>query len=256
LYFLKSIIKQISETVKKVLTNWSYLSDAVLPRIQVNHDFVTTLGYTGQYGQDYLLQELLFLLPEKSNYVYVDLGAHDGIQFSNSRFLDSKPGWKGFCIEANPQIFNRLVENRPSATCLNFAISSATEKVKFQINSGYSEMLSGIVNNYSLRHKLRIKNDIKTNSDRSKILYIESKTLNTLFKEHQITEVDILFIDIEGSEFSALSSLDLSRFQVNMIVVERNYSSRGILQMLTQNKFTRLMALGSDDLYVRRELLK
>lgn len=253
---LKGFIKEISKLLRNSLSEISFISDAVLPQLQVEHETATSFGFTGQYGQDYVLSKLLFLLPSENKYTYVDIGAHDGYQFSNSRFLDLNPDWSGFCIEANPNIFPRLVKNRPLAVNLNQAISSKIEKVNFQMNSGYSEMLSGIVKNYGLRHKLRIKRDIAEHLDQAQILNLESTTLEAVLDEYRVKKVDILFIDIEGSELSVLSAFDFSKFRVNMILVERNYSSKGVLQLLARNNFRRIMALGSDDLYIQRDLLQ
>lgn len=53
--------------------------------------------------------------------VYVDCGANNGIFLSKTKFLDDN-GWTGFCIEANPEQFKNLSNNRPNATCINTAL--------------------------------------------------------------------------------------------------------------------------------------
>src|SRR3974390_100826 len=57
----------------------------------------------------------------KRNGVFVDVGAYDGISFSNTLMFERELGWTGLCIEPNPDVFPRLIENR-SATCLEIAI--------------------------------------------------------------------------------------------------------------------------------------
>jgi hypothetical protein len=42
---------------------------------------------------------------------YVEIGANDGVTFSNTKTLEDL-GWDGICVECNPQAFEKLDENR------------------------------------------------------------------------------------------------------------------------------------------------
>lgn len=253
---MKRYIKKSLTLIKSLLRVNSFISDSTIPTFSVDHDYVVKLGFSGQYGQDYFVSKFITFLPVREKYTFVDLGAHDGKQFSNSLFLDEISNWQGICIEANPKVFKNLVHNRPATRNINIAISQKNELVKFQVNTGYSEMLSGVVKNYDLRHRFRIKRDIEEHEDSSEIMEVVAMRLDSLFENLRVSHVDILFIDIEGSELSALLSIDFNKTEVNMILVERNYSSRKVLKLLQKTGFERIAALGSDDLYINSKLIR
>ena len=55
---------------------------------------------------------------------FVEMGAFDGIEESNSLFFETCAGWDGILIEANPTVYyKRLVGNRPHAHRFHFAPS-------------------------------------------------------------------------------------------------------------------------------------
>ena len=73
-----------------------------------------TEGYYSQYGQDRWIAETV--LPGKQAGVFVDVGAHDGVRFSNTLFLERQLNWTGLAIEPLVDVYERLVSNRTCAT--------------------------------------------------------------------------------------------------------------------------------------------
>ena len=64
------------------------------------------------------------------NGAYVEMGAFGGIQESNSRLFDVCLDWSGLLIEANPNMYQRFLQNRPNAHRMSFAPScNATEEL-------------------------------------------------------------------------------------------------------------------------------
>ncbi|CAB9518068.1 expressed unknown protein [Seminavis robusta] len=57
---------------------------------------------------------------------YIEMGAFNGAQESNSRFFDVCLGWKGLLVEANPMVFPEVPVNRPQAHSMSFAPSCPT----------------------------------------------------------------------------------------------------------------------------------
>lgn len=251
MFTLRSIERKFS-----FLKRSSFISDYFCPRIVYQNETIESLGYSGQYGQDYALETFLRLLPRKSEFTFVEIGAHDGISLSNSRFLDSKKEWRGICIEANPIVFERLIKNRPSCRCLNVAVSNCDGEAAFMLNTGRTEMLSGLVSSYSRKHKKRIERELKKYGGTTQIHVIPSSTLETIVQKENLAEIDLLMIDVEGGEFSILQSIDFARIRINSILVERNYSSRPVYQLLLKNGYSRLVSLGGDDLYFSNEILR
>jgi len=71
--------------------------------------------YYSQNGEDYLLCKFF---GQELNGFYVDIGDFDGIYFSNT-FSFEQIGWKGICVESNPDIFELCLKNRPNSVCFN-----------------------------------------------------------------------------------------------------------------------------------------
>ena len=55
----------------------------------------------GQKCEDFLTNIIFKNKPG----VFIDVGAHDGVRFSNS-YSYSQIGWKGICIEAHPDYYD------------------------------------------------------------------------------------------------------------------------------------------------------
>ena len=113
--------------------------------------------YCSQFNQDKFIYENYF--KDKIDGYFVDIGAHDGVTFSNSKFFE-EIGWKGVCIEPNPKIFKLLQSNRINK-CVMKAISDKTSIAQFfQIIDG-PDMLSGLVDDFTQSAIERINNKIK-----------------------------------------------------------------------------------------------
>ena len=54
--------------------------------------------------------------------VYLEMGALNGVLFSNTRALEEHAGWRGLLIEASPDSYRRLEHNRPGSITVNAAI--------------------------------------------------------------------------------------------------------------------------------------
>src|SRR6266404_4750051 len=76
--------------------------------------------YKSQYLQDILLDRWLF--GGITGGTFVDIGAHDGVTYSNSFLFERLRGWGGVCIEPNPAVFAQLAVNR-QCTTLNCCVS-------------------------------------------------------------------------------------------------------------------------------------
>ena len=74
-----------------------------------------------QLGQDLAVIDFY---KEKKDGFFVEIGAVDGIEISNTYLLETKYNWKGICVEAIPDKFEKLVKNRPNSKCISKAVFS------------------------------------------------------------------------------------------------------------------------------------
>jgi len=206
-------------------------------------------GYSSQLGQDAFLDRCVFF--GARDRVIVDVGAHDGVTFSNSLFFEQQRGWHAVCIEPNPTVFARLVGNR-TATCLPFAVGVRPGHAEFTALSGYNEMLSGLTAGYDRRHLRRIERDLTRHGGTRSTESVEVKRLDALLHDAGVDHVDVLTVDIEGGELDALRSIDLQSFGVEAVVVENNYGGGAVRKEMRRQGYQLLVSIGWDDVFVPR----
>src|SRR5438309_1453970 len=116
--------------------------------------------YYSQCKQDKFVNEHFF--KNKKNGFFVDIGAHNGVTYSNTFFFEKELNWTGICIEPIPKIFNELKSNR-NCLCVQGCISDFNGISQLLNVSNPIEgtkmlsMLSGLLHKYNHRHINRIK---------------------------------------------------------------------------------------------------
>jgi FkbM family methyltransferase len=197
--------------------------------------------YNSQLCQDEIVYNHFFR--GKLDGVYLDIGAHDGVQFSNSKFFDDL-GWKGMCVEANPKEFANLCKNRPNAINVYGAAYDRNGTVKFRVNDGWTSQLSGIEEAYHPSHIDRVKNELVHHGGATQIIDIPCFKVADKLIENKITSIDYMSLDVEGAELQILKTIPFERVQIKVINVEDNYNQEAeydaILLPLGYKKMDRL----------------
>ena len=187
----------------------------------------------------------------KKNGTFVDVGAADGIIWSNSLSFEINYNWTGLCIEAHPGTYQKLTENRKQTTCINLAVSDKEEDLNFVCIEGSASCISGLSKHFDSRHKDRIINEINaTNSPASK-LKIKAKPLQQILNEHKIDNIDYLSVDVEGAELAVLRGIDFSRTNISLISLEVNYELDTVIDELTKYDYKFLEKVCADAFFTR-----
>jgi FkbM family methyltransferase len=207
--------------------------------------------FHSQFKQDEFLHTNVF--KGFRNGVFVDVGAHDGKSLNNTLFFEKELNWTGVNIEPIPGVFATLSNTRPACVNLNCAISEVDGDAEFMLNTGYTEMLSGLKECYDSRHLDRINRENTHIGGKSTIIQVPTLRLETVFNTHKIKHVHYLSIDVEGAEFSVIKSINFDTVYIDVIGFENNYTdvSRDIMAYL-QSKGFRLLASGTDIFMINR----
>jgi hypothetical protein len=72
--------------------------------------------FYSQHSEDVLLNDTIF--KNKPNGVYIELGALDGVLYSNTKFFEDLFNWKGILIEPHPEKFELLKKIDQITFCL------------------------------------------------------------------------------------------------------------------------------------------
>jgi len=210
--------------------------------------------YKSQYKQDKWLNENIF--HNRKGGIFIDVGAHDGITINNTYFFEKELEWKGICIEPNPTIYEKLRQNR-DGECINACAYNKEGEVKFVCLNGYTEMLSGVEEAYNTLHKMRIHSEISQYGGGIKHINVQAHTLSKILSDRNITHVEYLSIDTEGSELQVLQGIDFSKVTFDVIDVEVNYPEEHeplFNDLLFKNGYKFLTKLGGDNIYVSNKI--
>jgi len=205
--------------------------------------------YSSQFGQDEFLDRTVFR--GLAGGFFVDVGAHDGEQFSNSLFFERVRSWRGLCLEPNPAVYDRLRRTR-RAECLQCCAAAASGTVDFVQIGGASDMLSGMAATYGADHAARRDRAIAADGGTQTIIAVPAARLDDLLAERGIGEVHFLSVDTEGGELAVLEGIDFSRTLVHAVAIENNYRSAALADYLKLRGFVPLARLTVDDVYLNR----
>ena len=100
-------------------------------------------------------------------------------------------------------------------------------------------MISGIKETYDKRHYDRLDNENKLTNSSSEIIIVDTKKLETIFDENNISHVHYLSIDVEGGEFEVIKSINFDKVFIDVIGFENNYNdvSIPIIDYLTNKNY-------------------
>ena len=166
--------------------------------------------------------------------------------------FEKKLNWKGLCIEANPDIYKKLIINGRTKS-LNYAVYKDNESIDFIKTKEKLDMLSGIKETMSEEHLKRIKKEQQDNNTYD-IIQVQSKSFNTIMIENDIQEIDYLSIDTEGSEYDIVLSIDFEKIKIQVIDIEVNYKNNKYEQMtekLKKNNYKLFKQIGCDEIYLK-----
>jgi len=193
------------------------------------------------------------------NYYFVEIGATNGVDGSNTFMLENneslKESWRGILVEPNDEYFNEMKKNRSHLSCYfdsRCVYNKSGETVDFLITD---EPDLSCIKEYSQSDEHAVKrNNVK------KVLQKKTITLYDLLEQYNIPNerINYLSIDTEGSELMILEKFfdeNKNKYRIDTITVEHNYVADKrdkLARLLNQNNYIRVFPEMSrwDDFYV------
>jgi FkbM family methyltransferase len=209
-----------------------------------------TNKYYSQCGQDKYLNEIIF--KGKKRGTFLDIGANDGVTFSNTFFFEKELEWKGICVEPLKSAFEKLSKVRNSIN-INACASDKDKLDSFLSVTGYGEMLSGLKSKYDARHLQRINETIKEFGGEVNEIEVQCIDINKVLLQNNFANIDFVSVDTEGNELEILKAIDFHRIQIKAITVENNYKSLDFNLFLSSKGFAKIKILDSDEIYVNKK---
>ena len=195
------------------------------------------------------LDEKLEKYLDIDNGFFVELGANDGVNQSNTLFFERFRGWKGVLIEPFQPNYMELIRNRSST---NFFKNAAC------VGPMYTNPTVELVYSNLMTSTLGVNSDIQDPVDHANqgakfwggdtfVFEAIACTLNSiLIDANSPTLIDLLSLDVEGIELEILKGVDNERFRFRYICVESRQFDE-LQQYLLSQEYDYVESLSSHD---------
>ena len=190
---------------------------------------------------------VLYETGAKKDGYFIEAGGGDGINLSNSHFLEKEFGWTGVVAEPAKSYYPGITDIRDCKIDRRCLWSVSGQHLSFN-ETPFRELST--LERFS-------SGDMHAADRISGIKYdVETISLMDLLSEYGAPNyIDYLSLDTEGSEFDILSTFDFDKYNIHCITVEHNYTSRrtNIFELLTKHGYIRKFENISrfDDWYVK-----
>lgn len=184
----------------------------------------------------------------KSNGYFVEFGAMNGVDLSNTWLLEKQFGWRGILAEPNPGFHPDLRSNRDCDVSAKCVWKRTGDKMDFLVtrHAEFSRLADVVPDDAHERRRQR----------RPTTIQVETISLNDLLLQHGAPQtIDFLSLDTEGSELAILQAFDFDRWDVRALTVEHNFTParEAIQQLLEAQGYRRKFETLSrgDDWYIK-----
>lgn len=157
------------------------------------------MRYYSQMGEDRWLVENLSL---PLHGVCVEVGVGRWREYSNSLHFEER-GWDCILVEPNPDLHAEIRLRRLGQL---FPVAAGNQGGSVAFTCENEPTVSGILRNPTGNGCRRIE--------------VPITTLTEILTEADVTHVDVLSIDTEGTELDVWAGLDLSRWKPRVVIVE------------------------------------
>lgn len=177
---------------------------------------------------------------------FVEFGATNGMDLSNTFLLEKSYGWNGILAEPASIWHSELKGNRNCNIETDCIWSETGAILDFDmVDIGEFSTISDFAKCDGHSKKRENKRTCK----------VETISLIDLLQKYKAPKiVDYMSVDTEGSEYEILSAFDFSAYRFNVITVEHNFAENRerLRELLEKNGYSRVFQYASkfDDWYV------
>lgn len=167
-----------------------------------------------------------YKLRDKRGGYFVEFGATNGLDLSNTWLLERELGWRGILAEPFPFWHAALRANRAARIDERCVWRRTGERLAFSASETIPEYATLKTHEAGDQYA----------ADRraaSKTILVDTVTLTDLLAQHEAPQdIDYLSIDVEGAELDVLVGMDFARYRPRIITIEHNHQEarRGEIQ--------------------------
>jgi FkbM family methyltransferase len=215
-----------------ILRLWQFCSNRFLKLFRPFFELLQIDFLSKPYGAEKIeYHDNLLKYVNIKNGFFVELGGYDGFFHSPTYYLEKFKNWKGVLIEPHPKYYKRCVKNRSKSTVFNYACNNDIKNGSLILNSlNHSSYLEGTVQNDGFLQEALDGIYQKHSHYKVKVSNLTS-ILDSYFEAHTKVTIDLLVIDVEGTELAVLQGLDFSIYKPVAILCEcKNLVEKNIIE--------------------------
>ncbi|WP_249933174.1 FkbM family methyltransferase [Blastococcus sp. CCUG 61487] len=173
----------------------------------------------------YELDKNLVREAARSPGVFLEVGANDGYNQSNTWYLERHLGWTGVLVEPLPRLAAACRRTRSRSIVFNRALvgPGGPPTIKI-IDSNLTSVAEGLQGAAQERRRLQ--------GVKRREVVVPTATMSELIDESGLGRPNLISVDVEGAELAVLSGLDLSRHCPELLLVETD-TPDAVLELLT-----------------------
>jgi len=209
---------------KKLLIKYKFLLKIYLYYYYFKFNFFSKKTYS-QFGEDTIIIKYF------KNFIgkYVDIGCYHPIKYSNTALLYKK-GWTGINIDLNKTTIDLFNFTRLRDKNIFACLSDREKIVDMYIDNEFSA-LNSIYKNNIKNHKIKKYQKIKINT----------KVFSNVVKE----KFDFLNIDCEGNDYNILKTIDLKKYNPQIICIEVSEKNKKLIYKYLNANHYKLLTIRS-----------
>jgi FkbM family methyltransferase len=176
------------------------------------------------WGLNGLDRELVQIIGTSKGF-FVELGANNGLNQSNTKHLELFHNWSGILIEPHPGNFGLLARNRSHRSVFVNAACVSADYRKSTLDLLYSNLMTT---------PLEVESDIENREDHAQSgeaflargesvhkFSAPAITLTRVLEQRKAPlQMDLLSLDVEGAELEVLKGLNHEKYRFEWLLVE------------------------------------
>ena len=221
----------------------------------------------GEFGQPLNAEKVLKshgLWNAKKQGFFIEAGASGGELLSNTLYFETKHNWTGLLVEPNPDWWNELKSKNRNAWVLPHCLSTQN---KVELKDFY--VFSKHFGDFGFWSRTEISDDLynffaKGDPDVIRKIKVQCFPLQAVLDALNMPKIDYFSLDIEGSEYDVLKTLDFRETNISLLGIEvfptggsddpsrKNPGNKDkIHEYLKENSYSYVNSVEIDDFFVK-----
>ena len=186
---------------------------------------------------------------------FVEAGANDGFEQSNTYHLERFRNWSGLLVEPTPHLHREACKERPGSRVVRAALGGP-ELHGSELVLEYGGLMTVVAASRGSAgaDAVYVSEAFALGLEAPMSFTAPAATLSSLLDEMDAPEIDLMSLDVEGFEPQVLAGLDLDRHAPRYLLVEqRDEQCRTAVEQALDGRYRRCEQSSPHDVLYARE---